>query len=286
LPNPRNIFVPIRPRPVMSRNIWISCGSALCLVAAIVFGAPVSARSQEVPPSLIEDLVTANHILAKQGIVDSFGHVSVRHPTIPDHFLMSQAKAPGRVTADDIVEFDLDGNPINGKGRQFYSERFIHSEIYRARKDVNAVIHSHSPTMIPFGVSNIPLRAVVNTAAFLAAGAPVFDLRKTHGMTNLLVTDPGRGKALAKVLGNSTVALMRGHGDVVVAANVRRAVIRAVYAELNAKLLWQALTMKSPIMYLSPEEGAIQEAYFDEAGPGHATDRFWENLKSDLPAGQ
>lgn len=278
--------MPIRPDTIVSRLIWIFRRFALYLVAALIFGTPISARSQEVPRSLIEDLVTANHILAKQGIVDSFGHVSVRHPTIPDHFLMSQAKAPARVTADDIVEFDLDGNPINGNGRQFYSERFIHAEIYRARKDVNAVIHSHSPTMIPFGVTNIPLRSIVNTAAFLASGAPVFDLRKTHGMTNLLVTDPGRGKALAAVLGNYAVALMRGHGVTVVAANVRRAVIRSVYAELNAKLLWQALTMNSPITYLSPEEGAIQEAYFDEAGPGHATDRFWENLKSDMPAGQ
>ncbi len=262
------------------RIVGALCTALVLLPAAI--GGHARALDSAGMKDLIEDLVTANHILAKQGVVDSYGHVSVRHPNNPDHFLMSQAKSPARVGAEDIMEYDLDGNAIEPRGRPTYSERFIHAEIYRARKDVHAVIHSHSPGVIPFGVTQIPLRAIAATAAFLSSGVPVFEIRKVAGMSNLLITDPKRGKALAESLGDHPVALMRGHGDVVVGPDVRRAVVRAVYTEVNARLLWQALTMNTPITYISPEESAIMEKTVDEAPRGHSTDRAWENLKEDV----
>ncbi len=255
----------------------------LCSAVALLVAGGVLVQAQDQPPikPLIDDLVTANHILASQGVVDSFGHVSVRHPGRPDHFLMSQAKSPARVGPEDIMEFDLDGKPVDGRDRPIYSERFIHAEIYRARQDVNAVVHSHSPGVIPFGVTQIPLRAIVATAAFLASGAPVFEIRDVAGMSNLLVTDPKRGQALAATLGAQPVALMRGHGDVVVGPDLRRTVVRAVYTEVNARLLWQALLLNTPITYLAPEEGAIMEQTVDKAPKGHSSDRAWENLREE-----
>jgi len=255
------------------------------LTTTILFIAAARTESAPVEQELINDLVVANHILAKQGVVDSFGHVSVRHPTKPDHFLLSQAKAPSRVTAEDIMEFDLDGNTIDGRGRPTYSERFIHAEIYRSRKDVNAIVHSHSPAVIPFSVTQIPLRAITHTAPFLASGVPVFEIRDVAGMSNLLVNDPKRGKALAETLGNNPIALMRGHGDVVVGPNLRRTVVRAVYTEVNARILWQALVLNTPITYLTPEEGTILENSYDNASKGHMTDRIWENLNEDPSLG-
>src|SRR5262249_46601145 len=151
--------------------------------------------------------VAANRILYRQGVVDGFGHVSARHPARNDRFLLSPAKAPGRVTADAIMEFDLDGNAVDGGGRPVYSDRFIHAEVYKARPDANAVVHSHSPSVIPFSVTQVSLRAVSNTGSFLAAGVPVFDMRRAFGMTNNLVTDGARGKALAEALADRPVAL-------------------------------------------------------------------------------
>src|SRR5262245_31214193 len=171
------------------------------LLALSFLPAPASAQTGGDLKALIDDLVAANRILYRQGVVDGFGHVSVRHPARPDRFLLSMAKAPGRVTAEDIMEFDLDGKAIDGRDRPIYSERFIHSEVYKARADVNAVIHSHSPTVIPFSVTKVPLRAVHNTASFLAAGGPVFEMRTVAGMTNNHVRDDRRGEALAGVPG-------------------------------------------------------------------------------------
>jgi len=181
----------------------------------------------------------------------------VRHPARPDHFLISEAKAPGRVTADDIMEFDLDGNAVDRRGRPIYQERFIHSEIYRARADVNAVVHSHSPTVIPFSVTQVPLRPVHNTASFLAVGVPVFEMRKVAGMTNNLVTDGARAKALAETLGDRPVALLRGHGNVVVAPNLRRAVARAIYTEVNARMQLHAVTLGGSITFIDAEEAKL-----------------------------
>jgi len=161
---------------------------------------------------VIDDLIAANRILADQGVLDAFGHVSIRHLADPNRFLMSRSLAPALVKAEDIMEFDLDGNPIDQRGRAVFLERFIHSEVYKARPDVNAVVHSHSPGVIPFGASQGPMRAMYHISAFLAQGVPVYDIRKVAGMTDMLVSSPNLGKALAEVLGDKAVVLMRGHG--------------------------------------------------------------------------
>ena len=215
--------------------------------------APASAGP--VDAAVIEDLVAASRILADQGVLDGFGHVSVRHPKDPNRFLMSRSLAPALVTAEDIMEFDLDANPVDQRGRAIFIERFIHGEIYKSRGDVMAVVHSHSPAVIPFGVAKTPMKAMFHTAAFLAAGVPVFDIRKTAGMTDMLVRDRERGKALADALGDKPVALMRGHGNVVTAPTLPLAVFRAVYTEVNARLQLQALALEGPPTYLDPEEG-------------------------------
>ncbi len=251
---------------------------ALSIVLAVVpaLAAPMSAQPSTDMKALIDDLVAANRILYRQGVVDGFGHVSVRHPTKPDRFLLSAAKAPGRVTAEDIMEFDLDGKPIDRRDRPIYSERFIHSEVYKARRDVNAVIHSHSPTVIPFSVTQVPLRPVHNTASFLAPEVPVFEMRKAAGMTNNLVTDGARGKALVEVLGDRPVALLRGHGNVVVGPDVRRTVARAIYTEVNARMLLQAVALGGPITFIDPEENRLIEAGRGTQITGHSVDRVWQ----------
>lgn len=209
-----------------------------------------------VPPELIEDLVLGSRILAEFGVVDAFGHVSARSPANPAHFLMSRSLAPALVTADDIMEFDQDGNAVDARGRAVFLERFIHAEIYRARPDVMAVVHAHSPGVVPFSVSKTPLRPLFHNTAFLAAGVPVWDIAKDFGVTNMLVADNAKGKSLAETLGDKSVVLMRGHGDVTVGPNVRIAVFRAYYTDVNARLQAQAIGLGSEITYLSPEEGA------------------------------
>jgi ribulose-5-phosphate 4-epimerase/fuculose-1-phosphate aldolase len=232
--------------------------------------------------ALIDDLVAANHILYQQGVLDGYGHVSVRHPARPDHFLMAAAVAPGRVARGSVMEFDLDAKPVDAADRRpIYQERFIHSEVYKARPDVNAVVHSHSPTVIPFSVTQVPLRPIMAPASFLSPRAPVFDIRDFAGMTNILIGSPDRGKALAAILADHPVALMRGHGDVVVGPNLRRTVSRAIYTEMNARLQWQATTLGGPITFIAPEEAALMEAARDGAGEGQAFNRTWEMWKEE-----
>jgi ribulose-5-phosphate 4-epimerase/fuculose-1-phosphate aldolase len=251
---------------------------ALSVVLALTpaLAMPLRAQSTADVKMLLDDLVAANRILYRQGVVDGFGHVSVRHPARSDRFLLSAAKAPGRVTAEDIMEFDLDGKPIDGRERPIYSERFIHSEVYKARSDVNAVIHSHSPTVIPFSVTQVPLRPVHNTASFLAPEVPVFEMRKAAGMTNNLVTDSARGKALVETLGDRPVALLRGHGNVVVGPDLRRTVSRAIYTEVNARMLLQAVMLGGPITFIDPEENKLIESGRGTQISGHNVDRTWQ----------
>jgi ribulose-5-phosphate 4-epimerase/fuculose-1-phosphate aldolase len=209
-----------------------------------------------VDAGLIEDIVVGSRILADFGVLDGFGHVSARHPTNPNHFLMSRSLAPALVTADDIMEFDLDGNAVDARGRSLFLERFIHSEIYKARPDVMSVVHSHSPGVIPFSVSQVPLRPMYHNPSFLAAGVPVWDIRKDFGETDMLVRDPALGKSLAQTLGDKPVVLMRGHGDVAVGPSVKMAVFRAYYTDVNARLQSQAISLGGDINYLTPGEGA------------------------------
>ncbi len=207
-------------------------------------------------PDLIADLVVANHILFDQGVVDAFGHISVRHDQRPDHFLLARNMAPGNVTADDIIEFDLDGTPIDAGNRKVYLERFIHGELFRARPDVMSVVHSHSHNIVPLStVKGAPLRAIFHMAGFIGEAAPVFEIRDTGGDgTDLLITDNRLGAALATTFANSDIALMRGHGSTVVANSIPLAVYRAVYAELNARYQLQASHL-GEVTYLTAAEG-------------------------------
>lgn len=212
----------------------------------------------------IEDLVAANIILASHGIFDAYGHVSVRSAEDPRHYFMARALAPELVTARDILEYDLDSNVIPGKAGAtppaLFLERFIHGEVYKARPDVKAVVHCHTSSLIPFGATEVPLRPMFGLAGFLAEGVPVFEIRKSSGMTDLLIRDPARGHALAITLGNKPVALMRGHGAVVVASSLPLVVGRCVYLDTNARVQQQALALGGKITYLTPEEGRLSVA--------------------------
>lgn len=206
-------------------------------------------------PELLDDLVDANLILFNEGVVDAFGHVSVRHPEHPDRYYMSRNMAPGLVTRDDLIEFDLDGNPVRPDDRKVYLERFIHGELYRARPDVMAVIHSHSPSVVPFSaVKSNPLRPMCHMSGFIGEGAPVFEIRDVAGDgTDLLITSPELGVALSDSLADNNVVLMRGHGSTVVANTLKKAVYRAVYVEVNARLQSEA-TRLGPIEFMTAAE--------------------------------
>ena len=225
--------------------------------------------------SVFADLVVANHILADQGVVDGFGHVSARSAANPQHYFISRSRAPALVSADDIMEYDLDDNPIDARGRSSYLERFIHSEIYRVRPDVQSIVHSHSPAVIPFSVSDVPLRPVSHMAGFLIREAPVFEIRSAGGdATDMLIRDKKLGAALARTLDQGTVALMRGHGDVVVGLSVRTAVLHAIYTDLNARLQSEALRLSANVTYLNEIEAANIGAINDRQ-----VDRAWEIWK-------
>jgi ribulose-5-phosphate 4-epimerase/fuculose-1-phosphate aldolase len=238
--------------------------------------------------SQLDDLVAANHILYRQEIVDGYGHVSFRSPANPERFLMAAAVSPGRVTEGDIVELDLDGNLTTQKDRPTYSERFIHAEIYRVRPDVNAVIHSHSPTVIPFSVTAVPLKPIIHSASFMFSGAPVFNSRHVPEATSPLVNNAAVGKALAGVLGEKNVVLMRGHGDTVVGPDIRETVSRAIYTERNARLLLQALALGGPIEYIDGNEAKAMSSYAVNPGRGssHGVDRVWQMWIDEVAQGR
>ena len=233
-------------------------------------------------PALISDIVAANRILFDQGVVDGFGHVSVRHDKNPDHFLLARSMAPGLVKAEDIVEHDRDGEAVGRHGPVLYLERYIHSEIYKAHPKVQAVVHSHSPAVIPFGVVGVALRPVFHLGGFLGTGVPVFEIRDTGGeATDMLVRNRELGAALANTLGAAPVALMRGHGDVVVGQSVAEAVFRAIYTEVNARLESEALRLgQGQVMFLNEEE-ARRAAETNSAQIG----RPWELWKAKALAG-
>jgi len=221
---------------------------------------------------VLEEIVTANRILANEGIVDSFGHVSARHPDNPKHYLLSRARAPERIERADLVEYKLDGTAIDDGGRAPYMERFIHGAIYEARPDVQAVVHNHSPSVIPFGVTPKKLKPFLHMCANIGHEVPVWDCRTKFGDTTLLVTDMKMGRDLAKTLGARPSTLMRGHGATVVGRSVRHAVFISVYLELAAKLQMQAMPM-GKIKYLS--RGEVQQI-IDRVND-YTLNRAWEN---------
>jgi HCOMODA/2-hydroxy-3-carboxy-muconic semialdehyde decarboxylase len=209
--------------------------------------------------ALLHKLALANRILSDQGIVDGFGHISVRHDQSPNHFLLSCNRAPGLVTPADILVYDLNGDLAQPSDKRSYLERFIHSEIYRARPDVMAVVHSHSPSVIPFGATGQRLRPIFHMSGFLGSGSALFEIRDAGGNTDLLISSSGLGRALAQSLGNSNCVLMRGHGSTTTAPTIELAVYRAIYAEVNAKLQLSAATL-GPVTFLNPEEAALAAA--------------------------
>ncbi|MFZ4122466.1 MAG: class II aldolase/adducin family protein [Caulobacterales bacterium] len=220
-----------------------------------------------------QELVLANRILYNTGVLDAYGHVSVRDPRSPERFLLSRNCPPRLVNAEDILIFGLNGEPVTPSKEPLYLERYIHSEIYRARPDVASVVHSHSVSVIPFGVTAEPLRPIYHMGAFLAEGAPIFEIRDKFGEdTNLLITNSEMGAALAAALGGGAVVLMRGHGNVIVGPSLRLAVFRAVYTEANAQIQLSALRMgRRKVNYLSRGEAeAVTEA------AAKLVDRSWD----------
>jgi HCOMODA/2-hydroxy-3-carboxy-muconic semialdehyde decarboxylase len=254
--------MPMVEQARMGWSTVLRAGLRLC-VLVVLAGVSAHAQTSSIPgveAALLDDIVIGSRILADFGVLDGFGHVSARHPANPNHFLMSRSLAPALVTADDVMEFDLDGNAVDARGRSLFLERFIHSEIYRARPDVMSVVHTHSPGVIPYTISQVPLRAVFHNAAFLAAGAPLWDIRKDFGETDMLVRNATIGKDLALTLGDRAVVLMRGHGDVTVGPSVKLAVFRAYYTDVNARLQSQAIALGGEPNYLTPGEGAKADA--------------------------
>jgi HCOMODA/2-hydroxy-3-carboxy-muconic semialdehyde decarboxylase len=204
----------------------------------------------------LEDLVAAYRILAGHGVIDAYGHVSIRSPRDPGRYYLARSIAPELVQQDDLIEYDLDSKPLDAGKRESVLERFIHGEIYRARPEVMCVVHNHSPSVVPFSVTEVPLRPLYHMAAFIGEGVPNFEIRDTQKGSDLLIRTPVLGKALAKTLGAKPAALMRGHGSVVVGENLPRAVGRSVYLELSARMQMQAMAIAGP-------GGKI--TYFDEA---------------------
>ena len=205
--------------------------------------------------ALVDDLVAGSRILAQHGVLDAYGHVSARSDRRPANFIMSRSLAPALVTAADLMELDPDSEPLPGDKRKGFLERYIHGEIYRARPEVMAVVHSHSPSVIPFGVTRTKLRPVYHMGSFLWSGAPVFEIRNTEPDNDLLIRDRPLGKALAGTLGKCNCVLMRGHGMTVIGDGVPEAVFRAIYTEMNARLQLQAAQLEGPVEFLSDAEG-------------------------------
>ena len=240
--------------------------------------ADAGADSRALDPRLVADLVTANHILYDQHVVDAFGHVSVRHDKRPDRFLLARSMAPALVTAADILEFDLDGNPRDAGGRAVYLERFIHGEIYRVRSDVNAIVHSHSHAVIPFGVVRAhKLRAIFHMSGFVGTETPIFEIRECVGDgSDLLIRNRELGAALAKSLGPKSVVLMRGHGVTVTGPTLQEAVYRGVYVDVNARLQLEAIGLGAVNYLTEPESRAAAAANASQIG------RAWEMWKMKI----
>jgi ribulose-5-phosphate 4-epimerase/fuculose-1-phosphate aldolase len=226
----------------------------------------------------LQDLVIGNRILARQNVVDAFGHLSVRHPDRSDRFFMARSKSPASIEIDDILEFDLECNPLDQKERPMYAERAIHGSIYRRRPDVISVCHNHAPATIPFGVTDVRLRPIYHMAAGTGQNVVVWDIAQEFGETSMLVTSAAQGDSLAKALSDSNVILMRGHGAVVVGSALRETVFRSVYLQKNAELLSIALGF-GRVHYLSDCE--IAEADKINAS-ALAQDRAWAEWSSEL----
>lgn len=218
---------------------------------------------------IVADLVTGNHILFQQNIVDAFGHISVRHDKDPNRYIISRHLAPGLVTQADLRVYDLDSRPLHESTERHYSERFIHGEIYRLRPDVVSIVHCHAAPLIPFGATRTGLRPIYHMSGFLGCGCAHYEIRDVAGMSDMLVRDATRARALASCLGDKPMALMRGHGATIVGHGIRQAVYRAIYATNNATLQMEALRLGTPI-FLEEEEARLAAE-----GNDKSLDRAW-----------
>jgi ribulose-5-phosphate 4-epimerase/fuculose-1-phosphate aldolase len=264
----------------MTNRLHVHLVGAVLALGIIAPIAPTTASAQATKPApaddphakALADVVLANHILADQGVVDGFGHVSIRDPADPNKFLMARSMAPELVTPADVLEHDLEGNTTAPATTKLYLERFIHAEIYRARPDVMAIVHCHSPSLIPFAATGVPLKPIYHMSSFLGSGVPVWEIHKAaNGSTDMLVRNSELGRALAKSLGNHVAVLMRGHGAVIVGKDVQQAVFRAVYTQMNAQLQTQAMALGAKITFLDAEEAKKSE----ETNAGNIP-RSWE----------
>jgi ribulose-5-phosphate 4-epimerase/fuculose-1-phosphate aldolase len=264
-----------RPEPPLTRRWALAASLALGALAAPVVAVLAQGRSEKSSLERLPEfarLVAANRILATENVVDAFGHVSVRHPQKPDRFVMSRSRSPALVEHEDLMEFALDGTPIDARGRTVYGERMIHAAIYESRPDVSSVVHNHSYAVLPFTITNTPLKPVIHTASIIGAEIPVWDIRDHFGDTDMLVRTLEQGRDLAKTLGKHTCLLMRGHGCVVTGANVQQAVLTAIYLQVDAAVQLQATGLGAP-RGLTP--GEIEQSSETQFSP-LALDRAWE----------
>jgi ribulose-5-phosphate 4-epimerase/fuculose-1-phosphate aldolase len=248
------------------------------LAGAIILAVAASASPQTADAArqaLVDELVVANHILANEGVLDGYGHVSVRNPADSNHYFLARAGAPALVTAADITEYDLESQAVTNAAATGYTERFIHGEIYKVRPDVMAVVHCHCPEVIPFADTAVPMRPLHHMGYFIGEGVPVFDIRQAAGITDMLIRTPELGHALARTLGDKSAVLMRGHGAAIAAASLHLVVGKAYYLNLNARLQLQAMQLSGDkVTYLDPAEA--KKAVNDY-------ERSWDFWKSRLP---
>ncbi len=259
----------------MKTRLLRACRLAGAMLLAVA--ASVSPQTPVAPTrqALIDELVVANHILANEGVLDGYGHVSVRNPANPNHYFLARAGAPALVMAANITEYDLDSKPVTNVSFTGYTERFIHGEIYKARQDVMAVVHCHCPEVIPFGATSVPMQPIYHMGFFIGEGVPVFEIRKAGGTTDMLIRTPELGRAVARTLGDKSAALMRGHGAAVAATSLHLVVGKAYYLNLNARLQLQAMQLGGgKVTYLDPEEAKKAAQDYE---------RSWDFWKSKLP---
>jgi ribulose-5-phosphate 4-epimerase/fuculose-1-phosphate aldolase len=228
---------------------------------------------------IIRDLVIANRILAREDVVDAYGHVSIRHPDNPNHFMIARSVAPELVTADDIVELRLDGQPVREEKRTLYLERFIHAAIFEARPEIMAVVHAHAEDTLPFGIADATrLQPVIHSGSFIGSEVPVWDIADNFGDTNLLVTNIEQARDLAKCLAGNNVALMRGHGFAAAGRSLIEVVRMSVYLPRNARALLRAKQLGGRIKYLSQGEiDARNRGYSPYSTETWRTWEYWAN---------
>lgn len=250
---------------------------ALAVTMSASFAQQPPASAGPADPKLIEDLVAANRILADHGLLDGWGHVSVRHDKDPNRYLITRGVSADLVTEKDIIEIDLDSRPVDTHGlpmSALFTERYIHGEIYKARPDVIAVVHTHAPSLIPFGVTKVPLKPMYHRSAFIAFGIPVFEIRERAGMTDMLIRNATLGRNLAEALDDHPAVLMRGHGAAITGPSLQRVVSRTIFLALNATLQAEAMRMNALITYMDPKEARLIEAR-----EGHGLARTLEGWK-------